>query len=142
MSKLEVVPFDKELLKDFVYDGAERKLFLPGQIPAMTEFYSRLGKVYIARIDGKVIGVGGLYPLWEGAGSVWLFLNAVAKQHKVSVFKAIIKIIKDLMNEYQVKTLIVECISDSPEANNLVQHLGFVKNREVKMALYFKSTEK
>jgi len=135
--ELNIVPFDKELLKDFVYNGIERKL--SGiQICSMAEFYNRLGESYIGIIDEKVLGVGGIYPLWEGAGSVWLFLNQEARDYKKSVFKALLEYMNMLIKKYEIKTLIVECIDDALEAHRLVQHLGFIKNKEIKTAVYLK----
>jgi len=134
----KIVEYNRELLKDFVYDGVELKLFIKDQIVPMLEFYNKLGKSYIGLIDNRVIGIGGIYPLWENFGSAWLFLNKEAGRYKKSVFKILIKYMNSLVREYNLKTLILECINDSPKAHRLIQHLGFIKNREIKETLYFK----
>lgn len=134
------MPFEKGLLEGFVYDGVEQKLS-GSQISPMVEFYSKMGESFVGLIDGRVIGVGGVYSLWEGAGSAWLFLNKEAREHKASVFKAILEIMNDLIYRYKINTLIVNCLDQSMESHRLISHLGFVKNREERMALYSKKIE-
>jgi hypothetical protein len=125
------------IIKSFKYDGIEQKL--SGiQIFPMVEFYNKLGDCYIGSIDNEVIGVGGIYPLWNNAGSAWLFLNQKARNYKFSIFKSLLEYTNMLIKKYEINTLIVECINDSLEAHNLIRHLGFVKNKEMKMSLYLK----
>jgi len=132
---MEIIPFDKEPLKDFKYDGIESELS-GDMIADIAQFYSSLGRGYIGLVEGKVIGVGGCYPLWKEWGSVWLFLNKEAKNHSVGIFKVILSKMKELVELYDIKILSVQCLDDSLEANRLLEHLGFVKNQEIKMALY------
>lgn len=136
---LKIVPFNKELLKDFVYDGVEHKISGPA-FGSMAEYYNKLGHSFIGLIEDKAIGVGGIYPLWNGAGGAWLFLNKEARDYKKSVFKILLEYIDMLIKKYEIKTLIVECIDNSIEAHRLIQHLGFTKNKELKMSMYLKRT--
>ena len=137
MTELNVIPFRKDLLENFVYDGVEAGM--SGQdIKDIAEYYSTLGLTFIGHIDGKIIGVGGVYPLWGRWGSCWLFLNKEAKNHKVSVFKCIIKKMNELIKAYNIEILTVQCLDDSMEAHRLLNHLGFIKSKEMKMALYGK----
>ena len=139
---IEILPYNRELLLSWKYDGVERKLFNPEQMIPMVEYYNRLGKCFIGVSDGNVLGVGGMFPLWDGAGSVWLFLNKGAKLYKKTVFKILLRYMHNFALEYKLKIVIVECIDDSIEAHRLIQHLGFVKNRQVKMTLYVKKVER
>lgn len=134
---LSILPYKKELLEGFIYDGIESNL-TGKDIGEMVEFYAELGKCFMGIVDNKVIGIGGIYPLWHGAGSVFLFMNKEAEKYKVSIFKALLSHIPILVKEYEIKTLIVNCLSDSLKANNLITHLGFIKNKEIKMAMYIK----
>ena len=133
---IEILPFDKELLKNFVYNGVEREI-TGEQILPIIEFYANLGTVYIGVIDGKVLGVGGVYPLWKNAGSAFLFLNKEAINYKKSIFKVLVQYTNELIKKYEIKTLMVECI-DNIQARTLITHLGFIKNKEIKMAMYVK----
>lgn len=132
---LNVLPYKKELLSSFVYDGIESQI-TTSQIVSMVEFYAKLGKVYVGFVENKVIGVGGVYPLWEKSGGCFLFLNHIAKDYKLSVFKTLLKYMNILIKKFGIKTLIVECMDNSLKANNLINHLGFQKNREFKMNMY------
>jgi len=135
MNKINLVAFDKSLLKDFVYNGIEKDL-CGEDIKEIAGYYSTLGYSFIGYIDDKVIGVGGVYPLWGQWGSCWLFLNKEARDHKVSVFKTIVEKMNELIKAYNIEILTVQCIDESMEAHRLLGHLGFIKSREVRMALY------
>ena len=132
---MEIIPFDKSLISEWKYDGIESEI--SGEmICGIASFYSSLGKGFVGIADGKVIGVGGVYKLWAGWGSAWLFLNKEAKNYKKSVFKGILSKINELVKLYDIEVLGIQCLDGSMEANRLLSHLGFVKNKEIKMALY------
>ena len=133
--KLEVVAFKKDLLDDFIYDGVESEIS-GKDIKDIVEYYSELGHSFIGYVDGKIIGVGGVFPLWKKWGSCWMFLNKEAKNHKIQVFRCIIEKMKELVKAYNIEILTVECLEDSFEAGNLLNHLGFKKDKEFKMGLY------
>lgn len=136
---LKILPYKKELLEGFVYDGVDQKLSKT-QIIDKVDFYNKLGECFIGFVGDEIIGVGGIYTLWEDAGSLWLFLNKKGKDYKKSVFKVLLTYMNELVKKYKIKTLVVECLSDCIEANRLIQHLGFVKNKEFQMNLYLKNT--
>lgn len=133
---IEVVPYKRELLANFVYNGIDKEISGEQIIP-IVEFYAGIGEVYVGIADGNVLGVGGIYPLWKNAGSAFLFLNKQAEFYKVSIFKALVHHMNALITKYEIKTLMVECL-DNIKAQTLITHLGFVKNREFKMAMYLK----
>lgn len=137
---LEILPFDKNLISDWKYNGTERE-FSGEQIIPIVEFYAKLGSCYIGLIDNKVLGIAGVYPLWSSAGGCFLFLNKEAQNYKKSVFKTLLEYMNMLIKQYKIKTLIVECLDDSLQAKNLITHLGFKRNKEIKMASYTKSGE-
>lgn len=134
-SKISVVPYDRELLKNFVYDGIESKV-LGSQIIPMMEFYAKLGPVFVGLTDDKVIGIGGLYSLWNNAASCFLFLNKEVEQYKKSVFKILLEFMAGLIKKYNIKSLIVECVDDNVKAHSLIGHLGFKKDKTIKIAWY------
>ena len=132
---IEIIPFDIEKIKDFVYDGVDKEI--SGQdIKDIAEYYSTIGEAYIGYADGKVIGVGGFFKLWRNWGSAWLFLNKEASNYKKSVFKEIVQRLNNFIKTNEIKTMTVECLDQSMEANRLLNHLGFVKSKEIKLALY------
>ena len=137
---VEIREFDIKLLEDFIYDGVDVKVS-GTYVNKIIEYYASLGDAYIGIVDNKIIGVGGIYPLWEDFGGAWLFLNKEAVRYKVSVFKSIFENINNLIKKYQIKTLIVNCADDILQARTLITHLGFLKIQDIKMGLYFKSGE-
>ena len=133
--QLEVLQFRSDLLDGWKYDGVESNIS-GKDIKHIAEYYSTLGMSFIGYIDGSIIGVGGVFPLWKNWGSCWLFLNKDARRYKVSIFKSISSKLDELIKVYNIEILTVQCIDDSMEAHRLLNHLGFIKNREFKMALY------
>lgn len=134
---IDILPYKKELLENFIYDGVEKE-FSGTQILPMVEFYSKLGDIFVGKIENKILGVGGLYPLWEKSGGCFLFLNKEAQNYKVSVFKVLLKYMNMLIKKYQIKILTVECIDGNLQAKNLITHLGFIKSKEIKMSFFIK----
>uniref|UniRef100_A0A6M3K8Z4 N-acetyltransferase domain-containing protein n=1 Tax=viral metagenome TaxID=1070528 RepID=A0A6M3K8Z4_9ZZZZ len=134
---MKIVEFKKELLTNWVYNGLEKDI-LGSDILPMAEFYSNLGGVYIGLVDERVIGLGGIFKLWQGIGGCFLFLNKEAQGYKKSVFKAIKEYLADLIEKYDIKILSAECMDGINEAENLIKHLGFTKERELKIHRYIR----
>ena len=133
--EFEVVPYKKESFASFTYDGVEQELSGASILP-IVDYYSTMGSVFVGKVGDKVIGVGGVYNLWPLAGGCFLFLNRQAQDYKKSVFKALLEYTNMLIKKYEIKTLMVECLDNSIQAKSLIEHLGFIKNREVKLAFY------
>lgn len=137
---LKIIRFDRKLLKTFKYNGVEREITGEEILPVV-EFYDKLGTVYMGLADDKVIGVGGMFPLWSNSGGCFLFLNKEAQRYKKSVFKCLLEYMRMLIKEYNIKTLSVECMDGVLSAHRLITHLGFFKDCDVKMSRYSKSGE-
>lgn len=135
MSEFKIIPFRKELLLDFVYDGVEKDI-ANIDVTDIAGFYASIGSAFAGLVDDKVIGIGGVYPLWKDWGAAWLFLNQEAHNHKICIFKGIVNRMHELIKKYEIRILSVQCLDNSTEAHRLLNHLGFVKNREIKMATY------
>ena len=132
---LKIVEFDRKLLENFVYDGIEQDVLGKDILP-IAEFYNTLGTVYLGVADGKVIGLGGVFPLWPSTGGCFLFLNKEVKGYTKSAFKSILEYMDILIRKYNIKTLSVECLQGVPEAASLIEHLGFTKTQEIKIDRY------
>ncbi len=135
---LIVVPYSRELAETFFYDGIEKEYSGTNVLPIL-EYYDKQGECFFGILDGEILGVGGIYCLWPETSGCFLFLNQdKARPHKKSVFKILIQYMNTLIERYEVKNLIVECMSESEEANRLIEHLGFIKGKPVMMATYTK----
>ena len=134
---MDVKPYKREFLYHFKYDGVEKEYHGEDIIP-IVEFYEKIGKCFVGFINGEIIGVGGIYPLWKDAGGCFLFLNKSASKYKKSVFKVLVQYLNIYIKEYKIKNIVVECLENCLSANNLITHLGFKKNKEYKLAMYIK----
>lgn len=135
MSNLKIIPFRKDIVLDFNYDGVEKDL-AQINVADIAEFYASLGTAFVGLIDDRVIGLGGVYPLWKNWGAAWLFLNKEASNHTICIFKCIVNRMDELIKKYDISILSVQCMDNSIEANRLLSHLGFFKDNEIKMATY------
>jgi len=134
---IDVLPYNQGMLDHFSYDGVDNEYSGPKVAP-IVDYYARQGKSFVGMIDGRIIGVGGAYPLWNGFGGCYLFLNKEAKKYKIEIFRLITNHMVALIDIYNIKTMIVECLDDSLDANRLLNHLGFIKHKVIRMSLYSK----
>ena len=135
---MEILPYKKGLLKDFVYNGVEAKM--TGEaVQDIVDFYANLGTCYVGRADNRILGVAGIYPLWKNYGGCFLFMNKEARIYKKSIFKAILGQMEKWIDIYRIKTMTADCLNN-PEAANLIEHLGFKKGKEVTMKIYTRET--
>lgn len=137
MSQIEIKLYEKSAFRDFIYNGVEKDV-CGTQIVPILDYYSKQGECFYGVKDGKILGAAGVYPLWEGTGGCFLFLNEEAKKYKKSVFKIIVQRMNKLTEKYKIKQLIVECMDGNIQANNFIEHLGFKKDKTVTMAVYKK----
>lgn len=134
---MDILAYDKEIFSGFVYEGIEKEYTGP-DVRAMVDYYSTFGDCWMGMIDGKIVGAGGVYPLWDGAGSAWLFINPSAAIHKVSLFKGMLEKLNEGIKKYGIRLMFVNCVDNLLQANTLITHLGFTKSHETKMAMYVK----
>ena len=138
MIDLKVIPYDKKLAEKFIYDGVEKELAGENILP-IVDFYTGLGSSFMGIIGEEIIGIGGIYKLWEGNAGCFLFLNQKKIQpYKKSVFKILLEYMDMLINKYEIKTLTVDCQDSILSANVLVEHLGFIKTKQVSLSVYNK----
>jgi len=122
---IKKISFDESYLENFVYNGVESETAEDFNIKEVIKNYSQIGKSWMIIEDEKLIGVGGLFSLWNGLGQAWVFLNKEIINNKKFVFKEIKDCIDAGRKDYnQIQVL---CMQNSVEANNLIKHLGFKK---------------
>lgn len=133
---LKVIPFNEALIKGFKYDGIEREFTGEDILPAL-RFYNLSGAVYMVLAEGKVITIGGVYPMWGGNGGCFLFVNKEATLYKKQLFKVLREYMSALIRRYGLTNLMTDCI-DNIKAHTLLEHLGFKKTIDTKMSHYVK----
>ena len=96
--------------------------------------------------DGKVIGCGGVHPLDDEQGEIWLRLSKDCQKHKLDTIRWLrdgFKIIEETFGFRQLNTSIKCCFAQSTK---LVEYLGFKKTQEIthkgqKWSIFSKRTE-
>jgi len=109
---IKLVPYKKELLKDWEYTGLEKHLFSgPGEVRSVINDYCTRGRGVVGYNDkGQIIGAAGVIP-WdmEGTGYSWSFINKEA----VVLGIELLRTVKELQDEFAAEMGIHRMISDS-----------------------------
>ncbi len=129
----KTIPFEEHYLTGFIYDGVEKDVLAEYDIIELAKAYSLTGDAFMGLIDDKLMGMGGIYPVFGGIGQAWIFLNQITQEHKKTVFKEIIRYMEHIISKSRFKEIQISCIKNSEEANRLAEHLGFVKKTELIM---------
>jgi GNAT superfamily N-acetyltransferase len=116
---IKVVPYKKELLAGWYYNGAECPMFDgPGEVLARIDEFATKGRAFIGYLeDGSIVGVAGIFleNAWGGAYS-WSFINQEGQ--KLGAIKAILEFEKELVAEMGIKRLQTLC-SEACQATSL-----------------------
>lgn len=81
-------------------------------------------KAITGLIDGRIIGVGGIGFMPDGAVVALAQLTDEARRHKVALHRAALKFLADVRAS-GVRDLVTMADSDIPGADNWLRHLGF-----------------
>jgi hypothetical protein len=92
------------------------------------------GYALSAIVEGKVVGVGGVIPMWDGVGEGWFILTKDVLNCKVEIILVIHKIMKRMFEDLKLWRLQAHTRVDFPKAIELLEHLGF--KREGRMSMY------
>lgn len=106
-TRLEIVPATAE----------DAKVFFNGLPPY------RL-RAYAGRIDGRTIGIGGIYFLPSGLKAAFLVLSPEGKNYPVALCKAAKAFLKKLRDE-GVRKIIAVADPGIPSAERFLLHFGF-----------------
>jgi hypothetical protein len=85
------------------------------------------GYALAATVDGKVVGVGGVIPMWDGVGEGWFILTKDVLDCKVEIILIIHKVMKRMFEDLKLWRLQAHTRADFPKAIELLEHLGFVQ---------------
>src|SRR5271157_755538 len=83
------------------------------------------GTAYTARVNGKIIAIGGAIVFWTGVAEVWMILSIHAGEFKTSVALCAKSILNRLIDELKLKRAQACVRMDFKEAADLVESLGF-----------------
>jgi len=79
--------------------------------------------------NGKVVGCGGVHPVNEEVGELWLRLSGECLKHRIDTLRWLIsgmKIIEDVFPFKQLDLAVLKCFDKSIR---LVEYLGFKKTQ-------------
>jgi len=94
--------------------------------------HSSLGPAYTGIKDGKIIGCGGIMMLWEGVGEGWANFSPEIQQCPKSLFYCMKKGLDILWDAYDIVRVQAMTRADFPQANRLLEHLGFVQESRLR----------
>ena len=80
---------------------------------------------YAALLEGKILMVGGILPIWDGVGEAWAFITEEVKDNLIESYKCGRQIFDMLVKEKKLRRVTASTMSDFPQGQNLLEHLGF-----------------
>ncbi len=89
------------------------------------------GRGYSYFIDGHIAGCAGLELLWPGVGDLWLMLGSNAKEKPITTVRNVRKYLHVFIEENGLWRVQTTGRVDFPEANRLIEMLGFKRHTDV-----------
>lgn len=87
------------------------------------------GAAFTGFIDNEPIIVTGFHRRHKNDGVLWSIISRKALKHKKTLFKSIKLMLECFIHSCGIKKMLAESKTCFPEANRLLEHLGFVKQR-------------
>lgn len=93
--------------------------------PKIKGFMYDLIDGYTALIDGKIIMVGGILPIWDGVGEVWAYITEDVRKNLIESYRCLSDMFDVLIKEKQLRRVEAHSRADFPAGQNMLEHLGF-----------------
>jgi hypothetical protein len=112
--KYEVVPFEEKHWTELQIEDLDHALVL-----------ARGGPAYTAMVDGKVIGIGGVFVLWPGTGEAWALVSPGVKQHGLFFIRASRDYLDGIAREKNLERVQAAVQQDFDAGLKYIMALGF-----------------
>ena len=83
---------------------------------------------FTAIFESEIVGIGGVYPIWDGVAWAWVTLTKDCKKrglHGIIALSAIRDKMEELIEENNIKRVQCTVNPDFPAAIKMVEHFGF-----------------
>ena len=80
---------------------------------------------YTALVDGKIIMVGGVLPIWEGVGEAWAFVTHDVKDNLIEAYRCGREMFDMVIKEKHLRRVTASALADFTQGQNMLEHLGF-----------------
>jgi len=93
------------------------------------EYHKANGAAYTGYINNQPVLVTGFHRRHKNDGVLWSIISKDALKHKKTVFKSLRLMLECFISSSGITKMLAETKTCFPEANRLLEHLGFVKQR-------------
>ena len=90
------------------------------------------GPSYTVWVDNLCLALMGVMRMFPRSGEAWIFCDKRVVDYPREVLEATKQAMYEIIEEFKLVRLQAHCLSDWPEANGFVRHLGFHLEAEVK----------
>lgn len=125
---IEIRPFRAEDMLYVIEHGIKEvglKSQATKELVKAAEEREKSGTCITGRVNGEIIGVAGIDPIWEGVGEIWMMLTPYVDKNIKEVYKCIREGIKKLIDECKLRRVESYGRVDFPQCHVLFKHLGF-----------------
>lgn len=118
---IEFVEYKPEHLNGLELQESQRRLMENLRTPGYGEMIDYPGSTFTAISDGKIVGCGGIRPMWENRAVCWSLVGAPSKKDWV----AIVRRIRREMDAYVGNRLEADVLVGHEQGCRLAFMLGF-----------------
>jgi hypothetical protein len=93
----------------------------------LAEKREKEGVSYTGEVDGKVVGCAGVDIYWKGVGEIWSLISSHLRSNPKQTYRCIKEGLRIIVECYAVRTLLAYARADFPEAQRMLEHLGFTQ---------------
>ena len=125
---IEIKPLKASDILELIEHGIKElgiKTMPNEDLKSIAEQREESGLGITGRVDGKIIGCGGIDMIWDGVGEVWLLLSTYIDEHPKEGYICIKNGFEKLIKDNNLRRVEGYGRVDFPQSHILFKHLGF-----------------
>lgn len=125
---IEITPFKAEDMLEALEMGIKEvgvSVLPTEQLISLAQDREDDGHNITGRVNGHLIGVGGVDILWPGVANMWMMVTPVIDKYVLSSYKAICQGVDKLFTDNHLWRAETYGRVDFPECHVLLSHIGF-----------------
>jgi len=106
-------------------ETAKRHFSSIAPMSVIAQEYELRGPAWTLRVDGNIVGCGGVMLLWSGVGEAWVMPNALAAEYPLACFRTICQGLQHAITAHNLRRVQSVVHESVPAEQRWVVRLGF-----------------
>jgi RimJ/RimL family protein N-acetyltransferase len=124
---VEIVPFEAEHALSLDVREHEKPMQSEEAFVEWAKANSAYGPAFSGKLDGKIIGCGGVRILWSGVGEAWALFSKDITGCPKEAYYYIHKFLHKIIRDWRLHRVQAHVRTDVPVAVRYLENLGFEK---------------